>query len=76
MLRVLRNNAAINISSYPTKLSGAYQAASTWTTDGLIPSSREHHLTFVTDEIRKSKASTKEKPKKGGPDEKKSSSTN
>jgi hypothetical protein len=33
-------------------------------------------LTFVTDEIRKSKASTKEKPKKGGPDEKKSSSTN
>jgi hypothetical protein len=36
MLTVLRNNAAIIVSSYPTTLAGAYRAASTWTSDGLI----------------------------------------
>jgi hypothetical protein len=38
LLTVLRNNAAIGISSYPKTLAGAYRAASTWTSDGFIPS--------------------------------------
>jgi hypothetical protein len=76
MLTVLRNNAAINVSSYPTTLAGAYRAASTWTSDGLIPATRESHSAFVTDKVPgKSKASTKEKSQKGGPDEKSSSAT-
>jgi hypothetical protein len=37
LLTALRNNAAIGASSYPTTLTGAYRAASTWTTEGLIP---------------------------------------
>jgi hypothetical protein len=41
MLTVLRNNAAINLASYPTSLAGAYRAASAWTSDGLIPATRE-----------------------------------
>jgi hypothetical protein len=49
MLTVLRNNAAINVSSYPTTLAGAYRTASTWTSDGLTPFSREHHSAFVVD---------------------------
>ena len=67
MLTVLRNNAAINVSSYPTTLAGAYRSASTWTSDGLIPATRENHSAFVTD--KKAKASGKEKTPKGGPDE-------
>jgi hypothetical protein len=47
MLTVLRNNAAINVTSYPTTLAGAHRAASTWTTDSLIPSSRDSHSAFV-----------------------------
>ena len=75
MLTVLRNNAAINVSSYPTTLAGAYRSASTWTSDGLIPATRENHSAFVTDKASgKSKDSTKDKPKKGGPEENKSSS--
>jgi hypothetical protein len=52
LLTVLRNNAAINISSYPKTLAGAYRAASTWTSDGLIPASRESHSAFVTDKTK------------------------
>ena len=48
LLTVLRNNAAIGISSYPKTLAGAYRAASTWTSDGFRPS-RESHSVFVTD---------------------------
>ena len=36
MLTVLRNNAAINISSYPITLAGAYRTASTWTSGPLL----------------------------------------
>ena len=67
MLTVLRNNAAINVSSYPTTLAGAYRSASTWTSDGLIPATRENHSAFVTD--KKTKGSGKETISKGGPDE-------
>ena len=74
LLTVLRNNAAINVSSYPTTLAGAYRSASTWTSDGLIPNSRESHSAFVTDKTHgKSKASNKEKPTKGGLEQKSSS---
>jgi hypothetical protein len=52
LLPVLRNNAAINISSYPKTLAGAYRAASTWTSDGLIPATRESHSAFVTDKTK------------------------
>jgi hypothetical protein len=73
LLTALRNNAAIGASSYPTTLTGAYRAASTWTTDGLIPY-RESHTAFVTEKSTgKTKTSTKEKPMKGGLQEKSSS---
>jgi Zinc knuckle len=49
MLTVLRNNAAINVSSYPTTLAGAYRTASTWTSDGLTPFSIEHHSALVVE---------------------------
>jgi hypothetical protein len=76
MLTVLRNNAAINLASYPTTLAGAYRSASTWTSDGLIPATRESHSAFVIDKAKgKTKASSKEKPPKGGQDEKASSSS-
>ena len=75
MLTVLRNNAAINVSSYPTTLAGAYRTASTWTSDGLIPTSREHHSAFMTDKaLGQSKTTGKEKRQKGGRLEKKTSS--
>lgn len=75
MLTVLRNNAAINLSSYPTTLAGAYRTASTWTTDGTMSATREQHSAFVMDKVPdKPKASNKEKRSKGGPVEKKSSS--
>jgi hypothetical protein len=73
MSTVLRNNAAIIVSSYPTTLAGAYRAASTWTTDGLV-AYMESHTAFVTDKSTgKTKTSTKEKPMKGGLQEKSSS---
>jgi hypothetical protein len=69
LLSVLRNTAAIGISSYPKTLAGAYRVASTWTSDGFIPS-RKSHSAFVTDK----KKASKEKPPKGGLDENMSSS--
>jgi hypothetical protein len=70
LLTVLRNNAAINISSYPKTLAGAYRAASTWTSEGLIPATRESHSAFVTDKTKGKTKVSKGKPPKGGPDEK------
>jgi Reverse transcriptase (RNA-dependent DNA polymerase) len=77
MLTVLRNNAAINISSYPTTLSGAYRSASSWIHDGgLIPATRENHSAFVTDKAVEKKAKAlKGKKEKRGPDDKSSSVT-
>ena len=49
MLTVLRNNTAINVSSYSNTLAAAYRTASTWTSDGLTPFSREHHSAFVVE---------------------------
>jgi hypothetical protein len=58
LFTVLRNNAAINISSYPKTLAGAYRAASTWTSDDLIPATRESLSAFVMDKTKgKTKAS-------------------
>lgn len=73
MLTVLRNNASINISSYPVTLAGAYRTASTWISDGSTSISREQHSAFVTGKSPE-KPSVKEKRSKGGPPEKKSSS--
>jgi hypothetical protein len=70
LLTVLRNNAATNISSYPKTLAGAYRAASTWTSDGLIPATRESHSAFVTDKTKGKTKASKGKSPKGGPDEK------
>lgn len=72
MLTVPRNDAVIKVSRYLPTLSGAY-TASTWTSDGLIPITRDHHSAFVTDKTsEKSKPSEKEKRSKGGQGEKKS----
>ena len=75
MLTVLRNNVAINVSSYPTTLSGAYSAASIWTSDGPILTSRDYHSAFAMEKTtsEKSKPSNKEERSKWGPSEKKSS---
>jgi hypothetical protein len=75
LLTVLRNNAAINIDTYPKTLAGAYRAASTWTSEGLILATRETHSAFVTDKTKEKTKASKGKPPKGGPDEKEKSSS-
>jgi hypothetical protein len=67
MLTVLRNNAAINVSSYPTTLAGAYRAASTWTCDGLtlFLESIIQHLSLRRDKEKRSLRNRREnEPKK------------
>jgi hypothetical protein len=55
LLTALRNNAATNISSYPKTLAGAYRAASTWTSDGLIPTTRNTQHSLRTRRMGKRK---------------------
>jgi hypothetical protein len=74
MLTVLRNNTVINLASYPTTtLTGTYRSASTWTSDGLIPATRESHSAFVIDKVKGKPIASKWEPPKGGPEEKSSS---
>jgi hypothetical protein len=70
LLIVTRYNAAINISSNPETLAGAYRTASTWTSDDLIPATRESHSAFDTEKTKGKSKASKGKPPKGGPDEK------